>query len=153
MIYAPGGLGANVGIGFAIPVDTVQRVVNQIITFGQDARPSLGVSVLPDADRKRYSRSLRRDLEGALIAEVVPGSPAEALKLSPCQSQFNGIMLGDMITAVNDTRITQNEDLLCAVEEADPDQPIKLTVMRNCDPDRVEELMITPVQRKSLRKW
>merc|ERR1719240_72045 len=83
MIYAPNGVGANVGIGFAIPVDTVRRVVNQIILFGQNARPSLGISVMPDADRVRYSRSLGRKLEGAIIANVVKGSPAEALKLSP----------------------------------------------------------------------
>merc|ERR1712224_295970 len=117
VIYAPNGVGGNVGIGFAIPVDTVRRIVTQIIAFGQNARPSLGVSVLPDADRQRYARSLGRELEGAIIAEVVPGSPAAALKLAPVKSQMNGILLGDMITAVNGEVIAQNEELLCAVEE------------------------------------
>jgi len=150
MIYAPNGVGANVGIGFAIPVDTVRRVINQIIAFGQNARPSLGINVLPDADRMRYSRSLGRKLEGAIVAEVVKGSPAEELKLSPTRSQFTGILLGDMITAVNGLPIKTNEDLLCAVEESEPEQPITVTVMRNCDPERMEELTATPVQRKSL---
>merc|ERR1711998_356591 len=68
MIYAPNGAGGNVGIGFAIPVDTVKRVVSQIISFGQNARPSLGINVMPDADRMRYSRSLGRKLEGAIVA-------------------------------------------------------------------------------------
>merc|ERR1712070_1023234 len=76
MIYSPGGLGANVGIGFAVPVDTVKRVVNQIIEFGPGARPSIGVSVLPDPLREQYGRNLNHKLEGAIIAEVVPGSPA-----------------------------------------------------------------------------
>merc|ERR1719161_416630 len=67
MIYSPGGMG-NVGIGFAIPVDTVKRVVNQIISFGQNARPSIGISVLPDQIRQQYSRNLRRKLEGATVA-------------------------------------------------------------------------------------
>merc|ERR1712224_704377 len=71
MIYAPNGVGANVGIGFAIPVDTVRRVVTQIIEFGQNARPSIGISVLPDRDRERYAESLGRTLEGAVIADVV----------------------------------------------------------------------------------
>lgn len=150
MIYAPNGVGANIGIGFAIPVDTVSRYVNQIIKYGPNARPSLGVSILPDQIRKQYAHNLRRPLEGAIIAEVVPGSPADALKLAPCERQRAGVLLGDMITAVNGNDIKKNEDLLCAVEESDADQAIKITVQRNCDPARVEELEFIPVQRKSL---
>merc|ERR1719359_2758936 len=75
MIYSPGGLGANVGIGFAVPVDTVRRVVTQIIERGDNARPSIGVAVVPDQVRKQYARNLRRKLDGALVAEIVPGSP------------------------------------------------------------------------------
>jgi len=66
------------------------------------------------------------------------------------QRQYGGILLGDMIVAVNGKSIKENEDLLCAVEESEPDAPITLMVMRSCEPDRVEELQITPVQRKSL---
>jgi len=150
MIYAPGGIGANVGIGFAVPADTVKRVVDQIIQFGSNARPSIGVSVLPDQVRKQYARSLGRELDGAIVAEVVPGSPADGLRLTPIQRQFGGILLGDMIVAVNGKRVKENEDLLCAVEEAEQGAPITLTVMRNAEPGRVEELQITPVQRKSL---
>jgi len=152
MIYAPGGIGANVGIGFAIPVDTVARYVNQIIQYGNNARPSLGVSVLPDQIRKQYALNLRRPLDGAIIAEVVPDSPAATLKLVPCERQRAGVLLGDMITAVNGNPVTKNEDLLCAVEESDQDQPITITVQRNCDPAREEELEFVPVQRKSLTK-
>lgn len=108
------------------------------------------MSVLPDALRAQYSRSLNRKLEGAIIAEVVPGSPADELKLSPCARQRGGTLLGDMIIAANGTAVKQNEDLLCAVEECEPDQPISLTVMRGCDPERVEELEIRPVARKNL---
>lgn len=150
MIYAPNGIGANVGIGFAIPVDTVTRYADQIIKYGQNARPSLGVSVLPDQIRKQYAQNLRRPLDGAIIADVVKGSPADTLKLAPCERQRAGVLLGDMITAVNGKDIKKNEDLLCAVEESDVDQPIQITVQRNCDPARVEELEFTPVRRKSL---
>merc|ERR1719380_421334 len=151
MIYSPGGLGANVGIGFAIPVDTIRRIVNQILTFGPNARPSLGVSILPDQLRTQYSRGLKRKLEGAVITEVVPGSPADELGLDPCKRQLGGILLGDMITAVNGQPVKQNEDLLCAVEESEPaNGPITLTVMRGCDDSRIEEVEITPVPRKEL---
>jgi len=58
MIYAPNGMGGNVGIGFAVPSDTVARHVTQILTHGQNARPSLGLSVLPDQLRHQESVEL-----------------------------------------------------------------------------------------------
>lgn len=128
----------------------MRRIATQIIQFGPGARPSIGVSVLPDQLRAQYSRSLRRKLDGALIAEVVPGSPADELQLAPCTRQRGGILLGDMITAVNGAPVTSNEDLLCAIEESETDETVSLTVMRSCDPSRVEELEIKPVSRKVL---
>eukprot|EP00320_Phaeocystis_rex_P006428 CAMPEP_0119057568 /NCGR_PEP_ID=MMETSP1178-20130426/2008_1 /TAXON_ID=33656 /ORGANISM="unid sp, Strain CCMP2000" /LENGTH=452 /DNA_ID=CAMNT_0007038421 /DNA_START=62 /DNA_END=1420 /DNA_ORIENTATION=- len=152
MIYAPSGIGANVGIGFAIPVDTVSRVVRQILTYGQNARPALGVSLLDDVTRTQFGKSLGREFSGAIITEVVPGSPASELRLAPLERRFGGVMLGDMVVAVNGAPVTTNEDLLCALEEHEPDTALELTVMRNCDPDRVEKLRITPVKRRSLMK-
>jgi len=150
MIYSPGGIGANVGIGFAVPVDTVKRVVSQIIEFGPNARPSIGISILPDEVRSQYSRHLNRKLDGAIIGEVVPGSPAGALKLMPTVRRGAGVLLGDMIVAVNGEAVTKNEDLLCALEEAERDQEITITVWRGCDPERMQELTLTPVPRKDL---
>jgi len=149
MIYAPGG-GGNVGIGFAIPVDTVKRVVDQIIAFGPNTRPSLGVSLLDDGTRAQLGRSLRRRFEGAIITEVVPGSPADEAKLSPTERRWGGVMLGDMVVAVDGKPVRHNEDLMCALEEHAPNQPLSLTVMRSCDPDRLEEVHITPVARRTL---
>merc|ERR1719408_1110762 len=151
MIYAPNGVGGNVGIGFAIPADTVKRVVEQILTYGPNTRPSLGVSLLDDTTRKQFGRSLRRTFSGAIITEVVPGSPADAIKLAPTERRFGGVMLGDMIVGVDGKPVKSNEDLMCALEEHKPaDAPIELSVMRNCDPDRVEQLTVTPVARRSL---
>lgn len=150
MIYSPAGVGANVGIGFAVPVDTVRRVVTQIIELGPNARPSLGIGVLPDHLRVQYARNLNRKLEGALVAEVVPGSPAALVKLAACERRGAGVLLGDMITAVNGTDVSDNEDLLVLIEETEPDQSLTLTVMRGADPERVEEVVLTPVPRKDL---
>jgi len=147
-IYAPGG-GGNVGIGFAIPVDTVRRVVNQIIR-GQ-GRATLGVNVINDALRGQYAKNLRRRLDGALVHGVLADSPAERAGLRPTRRGRSGeVELGDLIVAVDGTPIRQNEDLLCAVEEAELGDVLELTVMRGCDPARVEQLEITPVQRRSL---
>jgi len=150
MIYAPNGAGGNVGIGFAIDVDTVRRVVGQILTFGQNARPSLGISLLDDAVRERLAESLGQQLEGAVVTSVARGSPAAALKLTACARQLGGILLGDMITAVDGKPIKSNEDLMCSLEEATPETPIRLSVMRNCDAERIEELEVTPIARKEL---
>jgi len=148
MIFSQSG--GSVGIGFAVPADTVKRVVNQIIERGPNARPSLGISVLPDVLRKQYAKSLkRRTLEGAIIAEVVKGSPADG-KLAPCERRGAGVLLGDMIVSVNGEQVTKNEDLLCLIEESEPDQPIRIEVMKACDPERLEEIEVTPVPRKDL---
>ena len=151
-IYAPGGTGGNVGIGFAVPVDTVRRVVNQIIRYGPNTRPTLGINVLDDALRVQLARSLRRPLDGALVVEVIQGSPAAAAGLQPSErTPFGETVVGDLITAVGSVRISQNEDLLCAVEEAEPDRPLELTIARGGDPRRMQKLTVTPVARKSVR--
>lgn len=150
MIFSPGGAGGNVGIGFAVPSDTVSRVVRQIVEFGNNARPSLGVNLLDDRAREQYARSLGRPLRGAILAEVVAGSPAEALSLAPCRRRYGSVVLGDMIVEVDGKPIGRNEDLICAIEEAEPGSAVSLKVVRNCDPERLEELRFTPVMRKTL---
>jgi len=70
------GLAGNVGIGFAIPVDTVRRVVNQLILHGRVTRPTLGVNVADDQQVRALSTSLRRPLDGVLVMDVVPRGPA-----------------------------------------------------------------------------
>jgi len=151
-IYSPGNVGGNVGIGFAIPVDTVRRVVNQLIRYGEGTRPTLGVNVLDDPLRTQLARSVGRPLEGALVMEVVPGSPAAAARLRPTtRGRFGEVGLGDLITAVGSTPVRQNEDLLCAVEEAEAGEPLALTVMRECDPRRIETVQVRPAARKAVR--
>mmetsp|Transcript_3229 Transcript_3229/g.6086 ORF Transcript_3229/g.6086 Transcript_3229/m.6086 type:complete len:109 (+) Transcript_3229:1180-1506(+) len=74
-IYSPSG--ASAGIGFSIPVDTVRRVVNQIIRFGKVVRPSMGVNVAEDRVVRSIEMQLRKELNGVLVVEVLPKSPAE----------------------------------------------------------------------------
>ena len=151
-IYAPGGIGANVGIGFAIPVDTVRRVVNQIIRYGPGTRPTLGVNILDDALKRAIAKNLRRSLDGALVVEVVAGSPAEAAGLRPTRrSRLGETYLGDLIVAIDGAPVRENEDLLCAVEESEPGSTLVLTIMRGGDAKRVEQVRIKPAARKAVR--
>jgi S1-C subfamily serine protease len=106
-----------------------------------------------DARRRDLARRLRRALDGALVSEVVPGSPADLAGLkASVRSGYGSTKLGDLITEVGGQPIRSNEDLLCAVEESTPGSTITLTVARGCDAKRVEKLFVTPVALTTLRR-
>merc|ERR1712039_786850 len=80
-IYSPSG--ASAGIGFAIPADAVRRIVNQIIRFGRARRASIGVSLASDQNLQQIAEQLgRKDLRGALVFGVTPGTPAATAGLN-----------------------------------------------------------------------
>lgn len=115
-IFSPSG--GNVGIGFAIPVDTVRRVVNQIIHYGKVVRPTLGISIVDDRIVKAIEQQLGRKVEGCLVASVVPNSPAAVAGLRESQLSGDGsVLLGDLVTEINGEQVRQAEDLISAVEE------------------------------------
>ena len=127
----------------AIPVDTVRRVVNQLILHGRVSRPTLGVNVADDQQVRALSRSLQRQLDGVLIMEVVRGGPGSQAGLQPTRRKANGeLSLGDLITYVGDTPVRQVEDLLSAIEEKPAGQPVDLRVWRGCDPSREESVVV-----------
>jgi S1-C subfamily serine protease len=100
---------ASAGIGFAVPANTVRRVVPQLIARGRYPHPWLGVSVLPfDSQGARILREAGMDVpvdEGLLVAEVVPGGPvAEA-----------GIRAGDRVVLIGNTRIPVGGDIITAI--------------------------------------
>jgi S1-C subfamily serine protease len=132
MIYSPNavnGIGGNVGIGFAIPVDTVRRVVNEIIRYGRVVRPTLGIN-----------------------AEVIPNSPAERAGLQASQLRGDGsINLGDLITDVDGQPIREVEDLLSAIEEKREGDIVELGIQRFCDPYQQERVSVQLVSRESLQ--
>jgi S1-C subfamily serine protease len=115
-IFSPSG--GNVGIGFAIPVDTVRRVVNQIIHYGKVVRPTLGISIVDDRIVKAIEQQLGRQVEGCLVASVVPNSPAAVAGVQASQLSGDGsVLLGDLVTEINGEQVRQAEDLISAVEE------------------------------------
>ena len=122
-IYSPSG--ASAGIGFAVPVDTVNRVVPQLIRQGAVTRAGLGVRISDD----RMSRSL--NLSGVLIMEVDKGSAAEAAGLRGTRVDAKGGMrLGDIIVAVDGDRIETSNDLFNALEKRAVGETVKVTVLR-----------------------
>ena len=151
-IFSPNGAG-NVGIGFAIPVDTVRRVVNQIIMYGKVRRPTLGISIVDDRIVRNIGQQLGRPLEGCLVAEVWPNSPALVAGLQATTMNTDGsIALGDLVTGVNGERVRQAEDLISAIEEKNEGERITLSVLRKCDTFRSETIDVTLTTRDKLKQ-
>jgi S1-C subfamily serine protease len=99
-IYSPSG--ASAGIGFAVPVDTVNRVVPQLIETGRYVPPVIGIRVDPRVD----AMAARRGLAGALVLGVDPGSPAAEAGLRPARMTQDGALIpGDRIVAVDGVRV------------------------------------------------
>jgi S1-C subfamily serine protease len=121
--------GAFAGIGFAIPVDEVNRIVTRLIRDGAIIRPSLGVSLAPDQLTDRLG------LEGVLVVRIDPGGPAAHAGLRPTRRDFAGnVRLGDVIVAIDDEQLDSTEDFFAALEGREPGQDVTLTVVRDGEP-------------------
>lgn len=93
--------GQFAGIGFAIPVDTVNSVVPQLIRSGSTEPPALGLSLVRDDQAAILrQRGYIKD-QGVLVASVLPGGAAEAAGIQPTRQTWDGIVLGDLITAID----------------------------------------------------
>jgi S1-C subfamily serine protease len=133
-IFSPSGTYS--GVGFAIPVDEVNRVVPQLIRNGTVIRPGIGVSLLPDSVTHGWG------LKGALVFDVQPDSPAQKAGLRGTQrSGMRVRRLGDIITAVNGERVRSVEELFAALAQHDVGETVKLTILR----DGVEKELEVPL--------
>jgi S1-C subfamily serine protease len=118
--------GSSAGIGFAVPVDTVNQVVPQLILHGRVIRPQLGVTLADDAVAARLG------VEGALILSVSPGSGAAEAGLRGTRREDDGsLLLGDVVTRAGDRQIRSSDDLITALEERKPGDTLALTVLRD----------------------
>ncbi|RJP35211.1 MAG: PDZ domain-containing protein [Candidatus Omnitrophota bacterium] len=122
-IISPGGV--NSGIGFAVPVDTVNRIVPQLISRGNAPRPYLGVLLLPDSQRKRFR------IDGAAILQVDQNQPADRAGLIGVQTSPVGDRLGDIIIAIDGNPIKNNDDLLQIMDKHSPGDALSLGVLRD----------------------
>jgi len=104
-IYSPSG--ASAGIGFAVPVDTVNRIVPQLVAHGQVIRPRLGVEI---DDRLSALVTRRLGVEGVMIRNVSEGSGAEAAGLQGTRLRGGVVVPGDVIQEIDGKLVrTQNE--------------------------------------------
>jgi S1-C subfamily serine protease len=104
--------GSSAGIGFAIPVDEVNRVVPRLIRDEKTVRPGLGITEVPDQIARQ------RGVKGVIILNVDPNGPAAKAGLRPTRRDDRGrIRFGDVITALDGKAIDSTDDLFTLLEE------------------------------------
>ena len=125
-IYSPSG--ASAGIGFAVPVDTVNRVVPQLISRGKYIRPALGITV----DGKFNDHLTGQlDVKGVVILGVNRGSAAESAGLKGAIIASSGdIAPKDIIIAIDDKPIDSVDKLLARIDEYRIGDTITIMILR-----------------------
>jgi S1-C subfamily serine protease len=118
--------GASAGIGFAIPVDEVNRIVPRLIRDGRFVRPALGISAGP--------LNLHRALSlprGVALVQVAPGGPAARAGLQPFRrGSDGGVVAGDVIVAIDDQPVGDLDDMLTQLERHQPGDSVSVTLWR-----------------------
>jgi S1-C subfamily serine protease len=133
MIFSKSG--SSAGIGFAVPVSTIARIVPQIIKTGRAEQLGLGLAVDPTQRLER-----RLGLRGVIILSVPAGSSGAKAGLHGISQTRRGIALGDVIVAIDDKRIETFDDLYTALDTHKPDDVVKVTVARG------EETVTVPIK-------
>jgi S1-C subfamily serine protease len=124
-IYSPSG--ASAGIGFSVPVDTVMRVVPQIITTGKYVRPALGVEV----DEQLNTRlQVLTGSRGVFVLRVKPGSAAQKAGLTGVEVGPEGISPGDRIVSIDGRTVDDVATLLARLDDKKVGDVVILSVER-----------------------
>jgi len=123
-IYSPSGVSA--GIGFAIPVDTVNRIVSELIRYGKVTRPGIGVQIAEEQIADRLG------VKGILIVDVVPGSAAAKAGIRPTRREGSGrVRLGDVITAVDGKKVESANELFILLENYKVGDVVSISLLRD----------------------
>ena len=120
--------GTSSGVGFALPVDMVTGIVDQIIRFGRVTRPIIGVSFAPDEIAEQLG------LGGVLVLDAREGGPAERAGIRSTKRDDSGrLLLGDVIVGIDDEKIEDSYDLYRALDTHIVGDSVKVSVFRDTD--------------------
>ena len=121
-IYSPSG--ASAGIGFAVPVDTVNLVVPQILNLKGEVRPVLGVNILSDGEMRQIG------VIGVGIRNITRGGPADRAGLTGLVQGAQGLELGDVITKIDGNPVAKTADLFRVLDRRRIGDTVELEVVR-----------------------
>ena len=118
--------GASAGVGFAVPISTVRRVVPELIFAGEYTPPRLGIRAVDEGVGRRIG------VEGVLIAAVEPGSGAADAGLRPIEAARNRIVsLGDVIQSIDGEPIRTLGDLRAVLDRYQPGDEVAISILRD----------------------
>jgi len=117
--------GESAGIGFAVPVEVVNRVVPDLIKYGKTIRPGLGVTIANDTVNRRLKDP------GVLIINVQPGSAAEKAGLIGTFRENGTIILGDIIESINGENLKNFDDLRHELDKLTIGQMVTIGIVRD----------------------
>jgi len=141
-IFSP--TGASSGIGFAIPVNTVKRVVPELILYGRVQTPFLGITQIPQPD---YYRRLW-GIEGVIVLDVVDGAgPQRAGMRGLRRDRLGRIVLGDVIVEVDGEPVRNEDDLASRLEQYRGGDTVVLTTIRENRRVEYEIELLAPTSR------
>ncbi len=123
--------GGSVGVGFAIPVNIAKRVVPQLLEFGEVRRPKLGANLI--SVEQLSQQGLRLPVaNGLLIRNAIDGGSAKAAGLRGIsQGVEGGIVLGDIVTAVDGERLNDLDDLYRFLDKKQIGDTVQVQVFRD----------------------
>jgi S1-C subfamily serine protease len=125
-IYSP--TGANAGIGFAIPINTIKTTIPQLLEYGRLYRPVLGIETLTDYWAKRLR------VKGVAVLSVKQGYPAHNAGMTGVREDRRGnIHLGDVIIAIDDEPVTNEDTLASQLELRKSGDIVKVTTLKDED--------------------
>jgi 2-alkenal reductase len=128
--------GSSAGIGFAVPVEVVNRVVPKLITNGKVPRPGIGIIVLDEEVAAGLG------VLGVVIDRIVPGSEAERVGLQGID--YRNRILGDIIVAAGDQEVKNIDEFIRVLDKYEIGQSISLDVRRG-DEKRTVEVKIMDI--------
>ncbi|CAI0456109.1 unnamed protein product [Linum tenue] len=133
-IYSPSG--ASSGVGFSIPVDTVNGIVDQIVKFGKVTRPILGIKFAPDQSVEQLGVS------GVLVLDAPASGPAGKAGLLPTKRDAYGrLILGDIITSLNGKKVANGSDLYRILDQCKVGETVTIEVLRGDHKEKIPVIL------------
>jgi S1-C subfamily serine protease len=130
-IYSPSGTSA--GIGFAIPVDTINRIIPELLASGRVTRPTLGIQFYDTISRTIIEalQAQGADVQGAVVMGVDPNSPAARAGIKPMQQVPDGkFIVGDVIVQADGKPVSTRDQMYAILEKHNAGDEIALVLWR-----------------------